>query len=244
MQVDTSMQSMFGASYSDYSSDLSDIFHTELFALTNNNSSSGESSSSAGSSSSRESTPHVQTPPQHAPLAAFPDDHHTSEFFNFLTDEESKPNVMDPMSILAGAPYDFFGGLEDINMGGMAMMGGSINPQLVGSPSTAALSDFASSSSSSSSSGSSPHSTSSDEPPSPEEPEIAPVKVGGHGKARKGTVQSGGITKKSSAPAPNKENNSHAAFMPSTTFRPRSQKEAGGCRFFILFYIMLISLIF
>ena len=31
---------------------------------------------------------------------------------------------------------------------------------------------------------------------------IAPVKVGGHGKARKGTVQSGGIAKKAPAPAP------------------------------------------
>ncbi|KAJ7669468.1 hypothetical protein DFH06DRAFT_1267478 [Mycena polygramma] len=91
-----------------------------------------------------------------------------------------------------------------------------IDPSLVGSPAPASYSDF-----------SDAHSTSpSDATSSPEESTtIAPVKVGGHGKARKGTVVGGGIKKSSSAAAV-KENTSTAstAFMPSTTFKPRANK--------------------
>lgn len=68
-----------------------------------------------------------------------------------------------------------------------------IDPQLVGTPSTQAMSDF-----------------DEDEEHAAEEEEapkekltltIAPVKVAGHGKARKGTVQSGGVVKKTSSAA-------------------------------------------
>jgi hypothetical protein len=48
---------------------------------------------------------------------------------------------------------------------------------------------------------------------------IAPVKVGGFGKARKGTVQSGGIVKKTPNPYLNKEKG-----IPSTTAIPSSKK--------------------
>ncbi|KAJ6591756.1 hypothetical protein DFH09DRAFT_1417887 [Mycena vulgaris] len=97
------------------------------------------------------------------------------------------------------------------------MMG--IDPQLVGSPVPAAFTDFDSDSTSPASSAnaaSSPEETAAAET-------ITPVKVGGHGKARKGTVASGGIKKASATP--NKENNlASNAFMPSTTFKPRSSK--------------------
>jgi hypothetical protein len=102
----------------------------------------------------------------------------------------------------------------------MSAMLGGINPQLVGSPATVSYSDFDSSESTS---------PSQNDATSPEDsgpPVIAPVKVGGHGKARKGTVVSGGIKKSSSASAAAaaKENTSAAnSFMPSTTFKPRSK---------------------
>ncbi|KAF8642665.1 hypothetical protein AX16_009446 [Volvariella volvacea WC 439] len=66
-------------------------------------------------------------------------------------------------------------------------------------------------------------------PPTPKEPEqrerltltIAPVKVGGHGKSRKGTVQSGGIVKKSTAgtasAAATKDSELSATALTSTT---------------------------
>lgn len=95
----------------------------------------------------------------------------------------------------------------------------AIDPQLVGTPaSTAPISDFDEEegaqegddehSSQGSSAGSSPAAsgaTASTPAPAPAEKEkerekltltIAPIKVGGHGKARRGTVQSGGVVKK------------------------------------------------
>ena len=50
---------------------------------------------------------------------------------------------------------------------------------------------------------------------------IAPVKVGGFGKARKGTVQSGGVVKKTPNPYVNKDKEN-----PSTTAIPSSKKPA------------------
>ncbi|KAJ7733774.1 hypothetical protein DFH07DRAFT_845384 [Mycena maculata] len=159
----------------------------------------------SSSSASRESTPDLRTPPQ-APLVASFD-----TFFNFL-DQDLK--ALDPLSILSSAPYHFFG------TGG----GGPTSDMMGIDPATLVLSDFDSDASTSPSS-------SSHSPPSPQEEQIAPVKVGGHGKARKGTVAGGGIAKKPSAPPPassfkenNATSNNHATFMPSTTFKPRNTK--------------------
>ncbi|KAJ7150851.1 hypothetical protein C8R43DRAFT_491093 [Mycena crocata] len=254
MLVDSQMsQPLYAPPYTDYSQDLSDIFHTELFSLP-----SSAASSSSQSSGSRESTPHVLTPPQAPPQASFPDINDgspTPSFFNFL-DEDVKTH--DPLSMLSGIPYDFFGvgafpgTLESGGGGGggptmadtdMLLSGASemlgIDPQLVGSPAQASYADFESDSQTSpgSSSGSGSGSGSQAQASSPEESTtIAPVKVGGHGKARKGTVASGGISKKaasssaastqsnstsySSGASLNKENSS---FMPSTTFKPRGK---------------------
>ncbi|KAF8067681.1 hypothetical protein FPV67DRAFT_1149759 [Lyophyllum atratum] len=49
---------------------------------------------------------------------------------------------------------------------------------------------------------------------------IQPVKVGGHGKARKGTVQSGGIVKKSVVATKDKENSSIPSLTPPTYTHP------------------------
>ncbi|KAJ6627615.1 hypothetical protein B0H10DRAFT_1993381 [Mycena sp. CBHHK59/15] len=233
MLVDSHLSppSLFAPPYADYSNDLNDIFHTELFALSS--SSATASSPASSSSGSRESTPHVLTP--RSPLYPPP----SPTFFNFL-DEDVK--ALDPLSMLSSAPYDFFGGAGSIDMGGATMsdlmgsgdmMSGEmmgIDPQLVGSPAPAVLSDFDSEHSSSPASSTSPNSNATT---SPEADAPAPVKVGGHGKARKGTVQSGGIAKRPAA-VPNKENassltavtaNNHAAFMPSTTFKPRGNSK-------------------
>ncbi|KAJ6475830.1 hypothetical protein C8R47DRAFT_670719 [Mycena vitilis] len=227
MLVDSQMaSSLFATPYSDYaaSQDLNDIFHTELFSLP---SSGASSSSHSQSSGSRESTPNLQTPPQAVPAASFPEigdgGSPTPSFFNFL-DEDVK--ALDPLAMLSSAPYDFFGTSFPGGGGGGGSMDSSssaemsamlgIDPSLVGSPAAASYSDF-----------SDAHSTSpSDATSSPmDSTTIAPVKVGGHGKARKGTVVGGGIKKSSSAAAV-KENTSTAstAFMPSTTFKPRPNK--------------------
>ncbi|KAJ7367680.1 hypothetical protein DFH08DRAFT_946665 [Mycena albidolilacea] len=231
MLVDSPMtSSLFAPPFTEYSSqDLNDIFHTELFALQS-------TSPQSQSSGSRESTPSLLTPPQPVPAASFPDiagdGSPVPSFFNFL-DEDVKS--LDPLAMLSSAPYDFFGFSATGGGGGggsssstmsidssaeMSAMLGGINPQLVGSPATVSYSDFDSSESTS---------PSQNDATSPEDsgpPVIAPVKVGGHGKARKGTVVSGGIKKSSSASAAAaaKENTSAAnSFMPSTTFKPRSK---------------------
>ncbi|THU76022.1 hypothetical protein K435DRAFT_879835, partial [Dendrothele bispora CBS 962.96] len=86
----------------------------------------------------------------------------------------------------------------------------SIDPHLVDSPSTAPQSEFGEPSEEDemadvvvvASSPTTTTTTTTKKPSKSEQPEekltltIAPVKVGGHGKARKGTVQSGGVTKK------------------------------------------------
>ncbi|KAF8211757.1 hypothetical protein K438DRAFT_1807846 [Mycena galopus ATCC 62051] len=222
MQVDSPMgSSLFAPPFTDYSSqDLNDIFHTELFALQSNSPASQTQSQSSGS---RESTPNLLTPPQQPPAASFPDiaSEGSPSFFNFL-DEDVKS--LDPLAMLSSAPYDFFGFSAGGGGGGASTMSIdssvgsrpdlsamlSIDPQLVGSPAPASFSDF-------------------DSDLLPEDTTattIAPVKVGGHGKARKGTVVGGGIKKSSASSAATaaKENTSAAnSFMPSTTFKPRNK---------------------
>ncbi|KAF8156635.1 hypothetical protein B0H34DRAFT_469226 [Crassisporium funariophilum] len=227
MLVDNSLyqpsffSSASSSAYPEYPTDLSDIFDTELFT----NSFAASSSTSSGS---RGSTPqNLLTPPQEPLPTSFPDVHDDDTTNNFyaLFDEDLKA-INDPLS-LPSSSNDFMGidgayangggygmGMNNYGMGmdlsslGMSippiddpMQTTGIDPQLVDTPS--AISDH------------------DDEPEeqqealsSPEvekkEPEkltftIAPVKVGGHGKARKGTVQSGGIVKKTALSLANKE---------------------------------------
>ena len=209
--------------------DFNDIFNTELFATDpfHSTSPNDPSSSSRESSPHSPGLSFLLTPPQPSPTPVFPD-LSPSSFFNFIDEDHTK--ALDPMigivSMPGGPSYDFmsaFGagaGIDPMavfdSMGGLAgtstpdLIG--IDPQLVGTPATSPEDDDdeadqgrdgdISTSDSPSHSGSPPSS----ENKANDNPEkltllIQPVKVGGKGKARKGTVQTGGIIKKSPAPA-------------------------------------------
>jgi len=202
------------SSYPEYPTDFSDIFDTDLF----NNTFAAPSSTSSGS---RGSTPqNLLTPPQEVLPTSFPDIHDddTANQFYALFDDDLK--AMNNPLALASASADFIGvnGFDgtysgatggggvsyyDMSMG-VSNMGipsiddpiqmSGIDPQLVDTPS--AVSDH-----------DDEPEVEQEEPTSPsnvvEQPEqekltltIAPVKVGGFGKARKGTVHSGGVVKK------------------------------------------------
>ncbi|KAJ7836712.1 hypothetical protein B0H13DRAFT_2106498 [Mycena leptocephala] len=144
--------------------------------------------------------------------------------------------ISSTMDSSSGLSFDSSMSMDSVSVGSAAEMSAmlGIDPSLVGSPASNTNSygsDFESSSSNDSSSN---DSTSPQAAASPEESTtIAPVKVGGHGKARKGTVVSGGIKKSSSssssAAAAVKENTSAStAFMPTTTFKPRGASKAHG----------------
>lgn len=145
--------------------------------------------------------------------------------------------ISSTMDSSSGLSFDSSMSMDSVSVGSAAEMSAmlGIDPSLVGSPASNTNS-YGSDFESSSSNDSSNDSTSPQAAASPEESTtIAPVKVGGHGKARKGTVVSGGIKKSSSssssaAAAAVKENTSSAstAFMPTTTFKPRGASKAHG----------------
>ncbi|KAJ7150849.1 hypothetical protein C8R43DRAFT_1005408 [Mycena crocata] len=157
----------------DYSQELSDVFHTELFS----------SSSFWQSSGSRESTSHA------APQAFFPakDGSPAPSFLN-LINEDIKTH--DTLESGGGPPRT----ASDMLLSGAREIF-CIDPQLIVSPAQVRYAGFGSDSQTlprgSSGSGSQAHVSSAEELTM-----VAAVKVGGHGKARKGTVASGGISKK------------------------------------------------
>jgi hypothetical protein len=209
------------SSYPEYPTDLNDIFDTDLFNST-------FATSSSSSPGSRGSSPqNLLTPPQEVPPTSFPeihDDNSTNQFFSLFNgfDGSYGGPIGDPTDCAIG--YDL--GMDVSNMGmsippiddPMQMRG--IDPQLVDTPS--AVSDH------------------DDEPEEEQDPSslsdalhqpqeespftIAPVKVGGFGKARKGTVQSGGVVKKTpnTYVNKNKENPQNAVFP--TSKRPSPPK--------------------
>ena len=223
-------------------SDLSDIFHTELFYPTSIPLDPSPSSSPAQSPF----TNALLTPPQPTLPTSFPDIHldnatHLidtnpidinpidSSFFTLFDDELKATSnggaTSDPP--FHHNPYDssstsstFFdmGFSDHMHMSSMMSMGmpmdmsltsplmpmedtAGIDPQLVDSPAQSqAQTDF----DADSTAVEEEEEGEAEEKEKEEEEEklvltIPPVKVGGHGKARKGTVQSGGIVKKSSA---------------------------------------------
>ncbi|KAF8804442.1 hypothetical protein BYT27DRAFT_7106460 [Phlegmacium glaucopus] len=225
------------SSHPEYTTDFSDIFDTDLF----NSTFAAPSSTTSGS---RGSTPqNLLTPPQEALPTSFPEIHDddTANQFYALFDDDLK--AMNNPLALTSTSIDFMGvngfdgtyggatggagvnynidygmGMDMSNMGmsippiddPMQMRG--IDPQLVDTPS--AVSDH------------DDEPEEEQEPSSPpdavEQPEqekltltIAPVKVGGFGKARKGTVQSGGVVKKTPSAYANKEKENPLNILPS-----------------------------
>ncbi len=205
-----------------YPTDLNDIFDTELYnsAFVPSTSSSIPSSNA---SASRDSSPQtLLTPPQDI-STFFPDVHddenRANSFFNIF-EEELKGLGTVPMP---SASFDFMGidtsstggdegignypmsfnipmDLSTINLGipmppslSDPSQSQGIDPQLVDTPS--AISDHGDDESDDKES---PESPVSEKVADLEKPTItiAPIKVGGHGKSRKGTIQSGGVTKK------------------------------------------------
>lgn len=129
--------------------------------------------------------------------------------FNFdgVNDSEFFKAGVNPMTTLTGAPYELFGGAFASDFSAPATAGAStssstgsstspsqaraIDPQLVGTPA---------SSSHDADSDEEKESKDEDEDEEEDEPVLIPIKVGGKGKARKGTLQSGGVQKKSAGP--------------------------------------------
>ncbi|TFY68661.1 hypothetical protein EVG20_g3474 [Dentipellis fragilis] len=181
--------------------DMSEFFNIDLML--------GSSSQQQAASSSRSSShsPHSAFSSLPSPPTSFNpniaiNDNQATDFFNFyLEDEYAKvdPLAPPPMATSA-APFDFLGAFAPSGSSPESGNGSadqsppfSIDPQLVGTPATSkALSDI------------DEHEEAEmkheDDHEDDEDDEsflsIAPVKVGGKGKGRRGTVQSGGITKK------------------------------------------------
>ena len=239
------------STYPEYPTELTDIFDTELF---NSTFAIGGSALSASPSGSRGSSPqNLMTPPQEIMPASFPevhDDESNNMFTLFDDDLKTMSTMTMPSSStdflnLSGIDSAFGGsaGGYGMDMGGFSMamdlssmttdMGlledpmqtRGIDPQLVDTPS--AVSDH----------GEDESDSKEESPVSPavekSEPEklptitIAPVKVGGHGKARKGTVQSGGVFKKNAASAnKDKENTSFAATSSKKSSAPKAPSPA------------------
>lgn len=224
------------STYPEYPTELTDIFDTELF---NNTFAMGGSALSASPSGSRGSSPqNLMTPPQEIMPASFPEVH-DDESNNMFTLFDDDLKTMSSM-VMPSSSTDFlnlnsidsaFGGSVGgygIDMGGFSMamdlssmssnMGiledpmqtRGIDPQLVDTPS--AVSDHGEDESDSKEGSPVSPAVEKSEPEKQPTITIAPVKVGGHGKARKGTVQSGGVFKKNAASAnKDKENTSFAA---------------------------------
>lgn len=210
-----------------------DFFNMDLLAGP----SSGAASSSRSSSSSPSNTfsPLPPTPPNdflvHEPS--------TNPFFNFLEDEFNVTKV-DPLAPppTTAAPFDFFGVLSSsaAALQSSSPEGGAgavtsptssnspvgINPQLVGTPATAKdMSEFGEDEDQQFSLEDEQEEMDDETNTSPspsEESILEPHKVGGRGKnARKGTVQSGGIVKKSGTTAPKDKKEPAAGIMTTTS---------------------------
>jgi hypothetical protein len=182
------------SSHPEYSTDFSDIFDTDLF------NSSFEVSSST-SPASQSSPKNLLTPPQEVLPTSFPEVY--EELFHY---DDASADFMGFDASYAGASaggVNYNIGYDASNMAMSILpiddpIQMSIDPQLVDTPS-AATDDR----------------DEEQEPPSfdvvqrPEQEKltftIAPVKVGGFGKARKGTVQSGGVVKKTPIAYVNKD---------------------------------------
>lgn len=170
--------------------------------------SSGPGTSSSRSSSGSPSHSHAAlplTPPNPFELAFDP----ASTYFNLLDDEFAKlePQALAPIS---AAPPSFLSTFAPVEESSPASSGDSpstIDPQLVETPATSARSEF----------GDEEEEGEDDDSMSFFDGEgdmMMSIKVGGKGKSRKGTVQSGGVVKKTNG---GKDKKDAKANMLSTT---------------------------
>ncbi|KAA1476126.1 hypothetical protein DENSPDRAFT_853460 [Dentipellis sp. KUC8613] len=181
--------------------DMSEFFNLDLM-LGSNSQQQAASSSRSSSHSPHSAFSSLPSPPTSFNPNISINDTQATDFFNFyLEDEYAKvdPLAPPPMATSA-APFDFLGAFAPSGSSPESGNGSadqsppfSIDPQLVGTPATSkALSDI------------DEHEEAEmkheDDHEDDEDDEslasIMPVKVGGKGKGRRGTVQSGGITKK------------------------------------------------
>ena len=235
-----------GSSYPEYpTADLSDFFDTELFNNTFATGSSIHASTPSGSRGS--TPQNLLTPPQGDLPTSFPEIHDEENANQGLfTIFEDDLKTIDPLSIPTNS-NDFMSAIDNMygagsvnnygidmsGYGGMPMdlsnMGVAMNlmddsmqahgidPQLVDTPS--AVSDNGEDESDEKDSPQPPPTPPVEEKKELEKPTIiiAPVKVGGHGKARKGTVQSGGVVKKSASPVTSREKENSITFSSSSS---------------------------
>lgn len=216
------------AMYQGYTTEpeFSDFFDTELF---NTNFASSGSTHSSSPSGSRESTPqNLMTPPQDVAPTSFPDIHDgdseqplftgyddplkglglsmaSTSLFNF---DGSYGNSLPSFGMDMGLAMNFGLGM------GMSdpMLTTGINPSQIDTPppSGEQLEEESSEEASESPTAASE--------PAAEKPTIviAPVKAAGHGKSRKGTVQSGGVVKKTTGALHKEKENSSSSFASSS----------------------------
>jgi hypothetical protein len=167
---------------------------------------------SSSSSSSSSPPPTLLTPPQSSlslpnyqhPLTFTPDAADSSMFNFNLDDDFSKLEslISQPVSSDNIAPYDFMSAFSSSDSSQSPLASPiatlAIDPQLVGTPSTTKeFSDF-------DDDGDDEEDDDDNEAPmttkaSNNSAPVLPVKAAGHGKARRGTVQNGGVVKKSGA---------------------------------------------
>ncbi|KAI0062629.1 hypothetical protein BV25DRAFT_1825136 [Artomyces pyxidatus] len=176
-------------------SEMSEFFNMELLGGSTLPQAGQGSSSSGSRASSRSPAPSFSTlpspPPSFLPTIS---EAQPTDFFNFyLEDDYIKADPLAPP--MTSEPFDFLGAFANSSSpesGSTSASNGpsppfSIDPQLMATPSPSkGTSEF------------DEEEREEDDDEEDEEPlaALAPVKVGGKGKGRKGTVQSGGVQKK------------------------------------------------
>lgn len=189
--------------------DMDDFFNFELFGEPS--SSRGPGSSSSRSSSNSPNPSYSQLPLTPPPVNAFDIAFNpTSSMFTF-DDEFTK---LDSQAIAPAVQPNLLGTfptiMEESNSSSDSSVDSpsTIDPQLVETPATSARSEF----------GDEEEEHDEDDFDDADDMAIAPVKVGGKGKSRKGTVQSGGVVKRTGGK--DKKEKSPAGMLSTTTMDP------------------------
>ena len=196
-------------------SSLEDFLHMDMLSGSSNNAGSSSRSSSNSPSNSFAELP--VTPPN-------PFETTTSEFFNFYLDDDFAK--VDPYAVSSATPFDFlsvFAPTEESSpdSGSPSSSGASpvtIDPTVVTTPSVSGpMSDFDEEEELEDDDDDDDESDKGKEREKDDMVHIEPFKVGGKGKNRKGTVQSGGISKKVSD---KKKESKSASILTTTSTEP------------------------